>query len=78
MARDAGFRDSSVRELRIAWRTRSIDPFLAAFRDWARLDALPNHVRDAIEATVRERAGAYRSGDIITMPNPAILVSAVK
>ncbi|MGH7630915.1 MAG: class I SAM-dependent methyltransferase [Gemmatimonadales bacterium] len=78
MARDAGFRDPSVRALRIAWRTHSIDPFLAAFRDWAQLDALPNHLRDAIEATVRERAGAYRSGDIFTMPNPAILLAAVK
>jgi SAM-dependent methyltransferase len=78
IARDAGFGDSSVRELQLAWRTHSIDSFLAAFRDWANLEAFPNDVRQAIEATVRERSGAYRHGDTFTMPNPAILVSAVK
>ncbi|MBC8329845.1 MAG: class I SAM-dependent methyltransferase [Planctomycetes bacterium] len=78
MARGAGFRDSSVRELQIAWRAPSIDSFLAAFRDWANLDALPIDVRHAIEGTVRERAGAYRSGDAFIMPNPAILITAVK
>ena len=78
MARDAGFRDSSVRELQIAWRTDSIDPFLSAFRDWANLEEFPTDVRSAIEATVRERASVYRRGDVFEMPNPAILVSAVK
>jgi len=78
MTRDAGFRDSSVKELQIAWRTHSIDSFLAAFRDWANLEAFPNDVRYAIEGTVRERAGVYRRGDSFTMPNPAILMSAVK
>jgi len=78
MARDAGFRDSSVKEIPIAWRTHSIDSFLAAFRDWANLEAFPRDVRHAIECTVRERAGAYRRDDVFTMPNPAILVSAVK
>jgi ubiquinone/menaquinone biosynthesis C-methylase UbiE len=78
MARAAGFRDSSVRELQITWRTRSIDSLLAAFRDWANLDTFPADVRNAIEETVRERAGAYRQGDAFVMPNPAILMSAVK
>jgi len=78
MVRDAGFRDSSVRELPIAWRTHSIDSFLDAFRDWANLETFPSDVRHAIEIAVRERSGAYRSGDAFTMPNPAILVSAVK
>lgn len=78
MLRDAGFRDSSVRELQTVWRMHSIDSFLAAFRDWAQLDAFPNDVRDRIEATVRERATAFRSGDILEMPNPAILLSAAK
>jgi hypothetical protein len=78
MARDAGFRDSSVRELPIVWRTRSIDSFLAAFRDWANLPAFPGDVQRAIEVTVRERARAYRDGDAFMIPNPAILVSAVK
>lgn len=78
VARDAGFRESSVRELQIAWRTQSIDSFLAAFRDWANLEAFPSEVRRAIEDTVRDRANAYRCGDVFAMPNPAILVSAVK
>jgi SAM-dependent methyltransferase len=78
MARDAGFRDSSVRELQIAWRTDSIDSFLAAFRDRASLETFPDDVRHAIEGAVRERAGAYGRGGTFTMPNPAILVSAVK
>lgn len=78
MCRSAGFRDSSVRELPIAWRTASIDPFIAAFRDWANLKAFPEQVRSRIHATVRERAASYRSGELFIMPNPAILVSAVK
>ncbi len=78
MARDAGCRDSSVRELQIAWRTHSIDSFLAALRDWTNLEALPSDVRHAIEDTVRDRANGYRCGDAFAMPNPAILVSAVK
>lgn len=78
MARDAGFRDSSAKELQIAWRTPSIDSFLAAFRDWANLRAFPGDVQRAIEGTVRERAIAYRDGDVFMIPNPAILVSAVK
>lgn len=78
MARDAEFRDSSVRELPIMWRTPSIDSFLAAFRDWANLEAFPNDVRHLIEETVRERADAYRQGDAFAIPNPAILVTAVK
>jgi len=76
MAQDAGFRDSSVRELEIAWRMQSIESLLAAFRDWANLESFPGDVRQAIERTVRARAGAYRHGDAFTIPNPAILLSA--
>ncbi len=78
LASDAGFRDSSVKELQIAWRTPSIDSFLAAFRDWANLETFPTDVRHAIGSTVRERAGAYHDGDVYIMPNPAILMSAVR
>jgi len=78
MATDAGFRDSAVREIQIAWRTPSLDSFLAAFRDWANLEAFPSDVQRAIEGSVRERAAAYRRGDVFTIPNPAILVTAVK
>ncbi|HSR52467.1 MAG TPA: methyltransferase domain-containing protein [Acidobacteriota bacterium] len=78
MLAHAGFHDSAVRELEIAWRTSSMDSFLAAFRDWANLEAFPSDVRQAIEGSVRERSAAYRHGDVYTIPNPAILVSAVK
>lgn len=74
----AGFRDSSVGEIEIAWRTDSMDSYLAAFRDWANLGALPDEIQRAVESTVLERADVYRSGDTFTMPNPAILVSAAK
>ena len=56
----------------------SIDTLLTAFRDWAQMDAFPVNVRTAIEATMRDKAGAYESGGILTIPNPAILVSAAK
>lgn len=78
MARRAGFGDSQVRELEIAWLTPTIDSFLDAFRDWADLGAFPPAVREAIESTVRERAEAYRCGDGYSMPNPAILVAAAR
>lgn len=78
MARNAGYRDSSVRELPIAWQIQSIDSFLSAFWDWANLETLAPDIQRAIEATVRERAANYRQGDTYTMPNPAILLSAVK
>ena len=78
MVRSAGFRESFVKELPIAWRTASIDAYLAAFRDWANLDAFPNEVRDGIEASVRERASVYRSGNVFVMPNPAILAAGAK
>jgi len=78
MARDAGFRDSSVRELQIEWRMHTVDSFLAALRDWSNLETFPTDVRQAIENTVRARASAYQHGDGFTMPNPAILMSAVK
>ncbi len=78
MLRNAGFRDPSVRELDIRWKTASLDSLLAAFRDWANLEAFPSNVRRAIEATVREKAKPYRQGDLFSMPNPAILASAAK
>lgn len=78
MVRQAGFHDSDVTDLPIAWKMSSIDTLLGAFRDWANMDALPGGVRTAVEAAVRERAGAYESGGVLTIPNPAILVSAEK
>jgi SAM-dependent methyltransferase len=78
MVGEAGFSGSSIRELPIAWRMSSIEPYLAAFRDWAQMDALPENTRGAIEATVRDGAARYESAGVLTIPNPAILVSAAK
>lgn len=74
----AGFSQPSTKELPIAWRTASLDPYLSAFRDWANLKAMPEGTVKRIEETVRERANAYRSGSDYVMPNPAILVSGKK
>lgn len=78
MAREAGFHDSSVKELPIVWQTPSLDPYLASFGDWANLDIFAQDIQAAIQATVRESAAAYQSNGLYTLPNPAILVSAVK
>lgn len=78
MARRAGFRDSSVSHVPIAWRTASLGPYLAAFRDWANLDTLPDEVRDRIENAMRKSAESYWSGHAFAIPNPAILVAGVK
>lgn len=78
MLRKAGFRDSSVKELDIAWRTPSLELYLTAFSDWANLGALPQELSQAILATVRESAVGYRQNGLFVMPNPAILISATK
>jgi ubiquinone/menaquinone biosynthesis C-methylase UbiE len=78
MMRNAGFRDSSVRELPIAWRTASVDPYIASFRAWANLEAFPDDVRNNIEVTISESIASYRSGHVFVLPNPALLIAAMK
>lgn len=78
LVRNAGFRDISVRDLDLTWEMRSIDTLLVAFNDWAKLDAFPHEVRTAIETTVRKTATAYESTTGFSIPNPAILITAVK
>jgi SAM-dependent methyltransferase len=78
MVAKAGFRDPNVQEVNISWQMASIDSLLAAFRDWANMDTFPPEVSEAITATVRERSKAYESGAGLLIPNPVILVSAVK
>jgi ubiquinone/menaquinone biosynthesis C-methylase UbiE len=78
MLRDAGFRDSTVRTLPIAWRMTELDHYISFFSNWANLAALPATVRGSIVDTVRTTAGRYWSGDEYVIPNPAILVAAVK
>ncbi len=78
MLRNTGFHDSAVNELDLVWRITSIESYLSAFRVWSNLDALPDSVQTAVEATVRETARALVSDDILALPNPAILISASK
>ena len=78
MLLEAGFRDPRVAELSIGWKMSSSDSLLMAFRDWAHMDALPESVRTAVEASVRAGAKGYEAGDALTIPNPAILMSAAK
>ena len=74
----AGFNDSAVRELDIAWRISSIDTCLSVFQAWANLDALPESVRTAVATTVREKAKKLESEGMLSIPNPAILLFANK
>ena len=78
MVGDVGFRDSAVRELSIAWQTTSVDTLLAGFGDWAQMEVWPAEGRAAVEADVRAGARAYESGGVLTIPNPVILVTAVR
>ena len=78
MVREAGLRDSEVREVPIVWRTHSVDTLITGFSDWAQMDAWPAAGREAVEADVRAGAHAWERDGILTMPNPVILVSAVK
>lgn len=75
---EAGFRDSEVRELPIAWRTTSADSLIAGFGDWAQMESWPAAGRAAVEADVRAGARAYEADGVLTIPNPAILVTATK
>jgi SAM-dependent methyltransferase len=78
MLSKAGFHDSSVNELDIEWRISSIDTYLSAVGVWANLDAIPESIRAAVETTVRENAKELESEGTLSMPNPAILISASK
>jgi SAM-dependent methyltransferase len=74
----AGFRDSTVRELPISWRMTSADMLITGFGDWAQMSAWPAAGRAAVEEDVRAGARAYETDGVLTIPNPAILVTAVK
>jgi len=74
----AGLVGVSVRDIPIAWRTESLDPYLTSFEAWANLGAIDPAVRDRIRATVRSAANGYRDGDHYRLPNPGLLISAQK
>jgi hypothetical protein len=42
------------------------------------MDVWPTEMQTAIERTIRIKAKAYESGGMLTIPNPAILISASK
>ena len=71
-------RDELKQEVDIDWQVGSAEQLLHSFEDWAQMDAYPKAVRDAIESTMRENAKPFESGGTLTLPNPAILVSATK
>lgn len=78
LAAEAGFRSASVRRLPLTWRMDSIDSLLDAFRDWADLGALPQGIQRAVEQSVRTGAGAFASGETLAIPNPALLLVAMR
>ena len=78
MMHKAGFHDVSVNDLELSWKISSIESYLDAFRAWGNLSELPDSVRTTVEQEVRESAKRLESEGIVTIANPAILVSAVK
>ncbi len=78
MVRGAGFRDSKVTEIDIAWQVGSAAQLLDSFNDWAQMNEYPKSVRDAIENSMREKSKPLEVDGTLTLPNPAILVSATK
>lgn len=78
MVQEAGYHDSHVVELDIAWPMKTADSFLAGFSDWANLSTLPDETREAIEADVRKAAKAYENNGELRIPNPGILVQATR
>lgn len=75
---DNGFTDVSATVLDTVWRMESIDTLLRAFGTWAQLDAFPDSTRASIEASVREAALAYASGDGLEIPNPMVLIQGAR
>lgn len=78
MLQEAGFRESQVIELKIAWRMTNINPLLDGFVDWSNMTTFPNTMREAIESSVREASVAYENNGQLVIPNPVILVSATR
>lgn len=75
---DAGFSHVKVERLSTVWRMDSIDPLLQAFGAWAQLDSFPRETQKHIEDSVRSAAVAYEKIDGLEVPNPMLLISAIK
>lgn len=75
---DAGFADVTIETVDTTWRMPSVEPLLSAFGAWAQLDAFPPDIRRSIEASVRSAAAEYATGDGLAIPNPMLLISAIR
>lgn len=71
----AGFDEVTVDQIATTWVMPDIDVLLRAFATWAQLDTLPPATRDAVEHTVREAAGRYRTKAGVEVPNPMLLLA---
>jgi len=78
MVQRAGFQQSQVSELDLVWRMSSLDAYWDGFSAWANLSGLPQNLKEAVKADVRQAAKAYQNGAGFAVPNPAILVTAVR
>ena len=80
---EAGFVEPRVEQVPMAWRLPSAEHFFQAMLDGTVrtrgvLRAQTPEALDAIRAAAVEEAGAYRQGDAVEIPAPAVLASAVK
>lgn len=73
-----GFKDVEMETLDLSWQMSSIDSLIEAFGTWAQIDSFPADIRHAIEADVRDAAVGYEKGSGIAIPNPMLLISAVR
>lgn len=79
----AGFASPKVVRISQVWRLRSVDTLFknmqqSTVRTAGLLRAQRPEALDAIRKAIRDAAGAYRRGDGIELPMPAVLASAIK
>ena len=80
---EAGFVEPRVEQVPMAWRLPSAEHFFQAMLDGTVrtrgvLRAQTPEALSAIRAAAVEEASAYRQGDAVAIPAPAVLASAVK
>lgn len=79
----AGFKNPRVRQIPQIWRLRSPDALFeimqeATVRTAGLLRAQTKEAMSAIRIAIREAVVNYQKGDVIELPMPALLASAVK
>lgn len=80
---EAGFTTPEVKQVPQMWRLRSPDALFEIMRESTvrtagLLRAQAPEALNAIRAEVRESVEAYRKGDVIELPMPAVLASAIR